>query len=305
MFKRNLEEYFWNKDFVQFEPPTLTLQTLYSDEGALWLDVDGRKVSLSRCATFHLEPALLAYEKVFAITTSFANEKSRSNRHLTEFTHLKAELAWVNLQELITLAGDMYYSVAKKTVNDCKREIIILGLQDEINKRIEKINPINQVVITYDEAIEILHKNKMAIEYGKSISASDEKIITKEFEEKFVWIKYIPCSVEGFPFKKKVDAPHLSMTCDLIAPEGYGEILGTAEKITDVSELLDRMREKGKDSPEQLFRYQDYINLRKYGLPEHGGIGMGIERGARYILNLPHVRFTRPFPVLHGTKLTF
>ena len=95
------------------------------------------------------------------------------------------------------------------------------------------------------------------------------------------------------------------MTCDLIAPEGYGEILGTAEKITDRDELLARMEEKGKHTPDQLERYQDYLDLRLFGLPEHGGIGMGIERAVRYLLDLPHVRFTRPFPVLHGTRVHF
>lgn len=304
-FKKNLADFFWEKGFMQFDPPTITLQTLYDDDSAFWIKINGQDATLSRCATFHLEPALFAYEKVFAITNSFSNERSRSDRHLSEYTHLKAELAWVNLDELIDFAGNMYYEVSKKTVHDCKDEISVLGLFDTIDERVEKINPENAVLITYDDAFKILMKKEIDFEYGKSLSTADEKIITNYFGEKFVWIKYIPRSAEGFPFKIKTDSPHLTMACDLISSNGFGEILGTAEKITDYDELLERMNEKGKISDEQIARYADYLDLRKNGLPDHGGIGMGIERAVRYLLNLPHVRNTKAFPVVFGTKVNF
>ena len=304
-FRHNLAQWFWDHGYTQFEPPTFTTQTLYDDSGVFWLDLNGQKVSLSRCATFHLEPALMAYEKVFAITDSHANEMSRSDRHLAEYTHLKAELAWVNLDDLIAIAGEMFYDVARRTVDDCSREIETLNLVRKIDTRVRKLNPNNHTTITYDEAVELLNGEGEVMEYGRSLSSRNEKRLTEMVDHNFLWIKHIPCSAEGFPFKRKPDAPHLTMACDLIAPGGYAEILGTAEKIVDYQELLERMGEKGKDTPEQLARYKDYLDLRRYGLPEHGGIGMGIERAVRYILDLSHVRFTRPFPSIHGTKINF
>ena len=304
-FRYNLANWFWNDKYVQMEPPEFTNQTLYEDKGAFWINLNGQKVSLSRCATFHLEPGLMAYEKVFCITDTHANEMSRSNRHLAEFTHLKAELAWVDLEDLMSIAGKMLYETAKKTVSDCQKEIEILGLGDIIEDKLNKLNPDNHKIITYDDAVELIRKKDKSQKYGKSLSTGNEKILTKAHNNSFLWIKYIPCTVEGFPFKRKKDSPNLTMASDLIAPEGFGEILGTAEKITDYDELLSRMKEKGKNTPEQLKRYKDYLDLRKFGLPEHGGIGMGIERAVRFLLHLKHVRYTRPFPVIHGTKINF
>jgi asparaginyl-tRNA synthetase len=304
-FRYNLSNWFWNNNYVQIEPPTFTNQTLYGDEGVFWVELNGQKVSLSRCATFHLEPSLISYEKVFCITDTHANEMSRSNRHLAEYTHLKAELTWVNLEELMNIAGKMFYETAKQTINDCQKEINILGLENIIENKIKKLNPYNHAVITYDAAVELILKTNKPFKYGKSLSTDDERLLTEAHNNSFLWIKYIPCSAEGFPFKRKKDAPHLTMVSDLIAPDGFAEILGTAEKITEYAELIERMKEKGKNTPDQLKRYKDYLDLRKLGLPEHGGIGMGIERAVRYLLNLNHVRYTRPFPVVHGTKINF
>jgi len=304
-FRHNLASWFWSNKYVQMEPPEFTNQTLYDDNGAFWINLNGQKISLSRCATFHLEPGIIAYEKVFCITETHANEMSRSKRHLAEFTHLKAELAWANLEDLMSIAGKMLYETVRQTVSDCQKEIEILGLGKIIEDKINRLNPKNYKIISYDDAIELIKKKGKSFDYGKSLSNKDEEILTLAHNNSLLWIKFIPCTAEGFPFKRKNDAPHLTMVSDLIAPGGFGEILGIAEKITDYDELLSRMKEKRKDTPEQLERYKDYLDLRKCGLPEHGGIGMGIERVVRFLLDLKHVRYTRPFPVIHKTKINF
>lgn len=301
VFKRELQDYFWKHQFVEFESPTLTKQTLYNDDGAIWLTAEHQHISLSRCATFHLEPAVIAYEKVFTIANSHADEKVKTNRHLVEYTHLKAELCWVTLDELIELAGEMYYSVALSTYNCCKDLFLQILSEQEIEQKLCALNPQNHVLISYDEAVDILNEQGFTIEYGKSLTAKQEAALTAFFDEKFVWVKYIPYTVEGFMFKRKSDNPYLTMTCDLIAPNGYGEILGCAEKITDYDELLNSMDEKGKKS--DFERYKDYAFLRKYGLPQHGGIGMGIERAVRYLLNVSHVKYVKPFAVVKGSQI--
>lgn len=301
VFKRAIQDYFWNKNFIEFEAPTLTRQTLYDDDGAIWLDSKHNNISLSRCATFHLEPAIIPFEKVFTITNSHADEKVKTNRHLIEYLHLKAEICWCNLDELIDFAKDMYYEVAVETYKRCKIEIDFLVGEKLIQKKLEKLNPKNHILITYDEAIEILNRHGINHEYGKSLTTKQEKIITRHFNENFVWIKYIPYTVEGFMFKRKSDNQFLTMTCDLIAPNGFGEILGCAEKMENFDELISSMKEKNKYK--DFERYEDYANLHKYGLPPHGGIGMGIERALRYLLNINHVKYTKPFAVVKGTQI--
>ena len=295
VFKKELQIFFWENGFVEFESPTLTRQTLYSDNSALWLEQDGSRVSLSRCATFHLEPAIIAFEKVFTIANSHANEKGSSKRHLVEFTHLKAEVCWCNLEELILFAAKMYSEVAERVIAICQDTIKDIIDQRTLEKKIRQLRSIGQSVITYDEAVEVLKSAGIEFEYGKSLSTSHERILTSYFGEKFVWIKHIPYTVEGFMFKRIEENKFLTKTCDLIAPDGFGEILGCAEKITDYTQLIESMRQKEKWQDHE--KYIDYLLLHKYGLPPHGGIGMGIERAVRFLLNLDDVKYTKPFAI--------
>lgn len=301
VFKRQMQNYFWERGFVEFEPPTLTRQTLYEDKGAIWLERDGQQLSLSRCATFHLEPALLSYERLFTITNSHADEKVKTNRHLIEYMHMKAEMAWFSLEELIEFAKNMYYECAVKTYEVCKKEFDEFVGEDIIKQKLEKLNPANHKLVTYDEAVEILKQNGMEFEYGKSLTTKQEQVITKHFDENFVWVKYIPYTVEGFMFKRKKDNPFFTLTCDLIAPNGFGEILGTAEKMTDYDEIISSMEEKGK--MKDFNRYKDFAELHKLGLPPHGGIGMGIERAVRYLININHVKFLKPFAIIKNSQV--
>lgn len=301
IFKRQLQDYFWSRGFIEFEPPTLTRQTLYDDSGAIWLERDGQKLSLSRCATFHLEPAIIPYEKIFTITNSHADEKVRTNRHLIEYLHMKAEMAWFNLDELVDFAKNMYYEVALKTYEISKQRFDAVVDPEITKQKLEKLKPENHKLITYDEAVKILHENGVEFEFGKSLTTKQEQILTKHFDESFVWVKYIPYNVEGFMFKRKPDDPKFTMTCDLIAPCGFGEILGCAEKMTDYDEVIASMEQKGK--MKDFERYKDFAELHKFGLPPHGGIGMGIERAVRYLLNIDHVKFLKPFAVIKNSQI--
>ena len=299
--KKEMQDYLWSKDFIEFESPTLTKQTLYENEKAIWFDFNNTMISLSRCATFHLEPSVIPYEKVFTITNSFSGEPIKSNRHLAEYMHLKIEICWINLEELIDFAGQMYYSIAQKMISKYKNDFLLVVSEEKLNDKLEKINPKNHVIITYEEALNILKDHKCFLEFGKSLTTKQEKILTAHFGERFVWVKYIPYTVEGFMFKRNKENNTLTQTCDLIAPEGFGEILGCAEKITDYDELISSMKQK--DKYKDYKNYEDYALLHKYGLPFHGGIGMGIERAIRYLLDLEHVKYTKPFAVLKSNKI--
>jgi len=293
-FIQELHSFFRKKEFTFVDAPILTKLLLYDDESAFQLDYGkGEKVFLSQCCTFQLEAAIHAFERVYNITPSFRAEHSRSSRHLREYYHLKAEVAWANLDDLVSLAEEMLSTVSRRTAKRSRAELKTLGVKPD--SAILK-PPFKR--ISYNRASEIIGKAGKDFKWGKSLGIGDEEILTKKFGNKPLWVYGIPCSAEAFPFAKDPENPEITRTCDLIASNGFGELLGTAEKITDKEELLERMAEKGKTTKKQMKRYQWYVDLREQGMPPHGGIGMGVERVIRFLLGIPHVRDTISFPRL-------
>lgn len=300
-FKSNfifsLHEYLIEKKFVYIDAPILTKLLLYEDSSAFLLNYNQEdkkeSIFLSQCCTFQLEAAVHAFEKVYNITPSFRAEHSKSNRHLREYRHLKVELAWVDLDDLIHEAEELFYTTAVRAIQRSKAELKILW----ITPNIEELKP-PFPSITYDDAINLLHKKWKPFLRGKSIGTKDSEIITEHFGNKLVRISGIPCSAEGFPFKRSETNKNITKAIDLISPFGFSELLGIAEKITDKQELLERMSEKNKDSKEKLNDYGWYIGLRDFWMVPHWWIGMGIERVVRYLLRIPHIRDTVSFPRL-------
>lgn len=303
-FKNNFifetHKWFKKQGFVFIDAPVLTELLLYDDDSAFKLDYRGKakgkqEVFLSQCNMFQLEAAVHAFEKVYNLTPSFRAEPSRTNRHLREYWHLKAEIAWADLNDLVHLAEKMFYTITKNTIEKSKKELEILNVDIDL----DKLKPPYQR-ITYDKALDILHSKGNNLKWGKSLGVDEEKILTRECGDNLIFIEGLPCDAEAFPFSRDKANPKITRTCDLISPKGFCEILGTAEKITNKKELLERMAEKSKNTKEQLKRYQWYIDLRDYGCVPHGGIGMGVERAIRFLLKLPHVRDAISFPRVYG-----
>jgi asparaginyl-tRNA synthetase len=295
-----LHRYLNENGYVFIDAPVLTRLLLYGDSTAFRVDYHEhgnrkRDIFLSQCCMFQLEAAAHVFEKVYNITPSFRAEHSRSNRHLREYWHLKVEIAWADLEDLVKVAGKLLYTVVKRTVQKAQREMDILGWPIDP----EEVAP-PYPSIAYDEAVEIIHKAGKPFVWGKNLGTEDEEILTKEFGEKPLWVREIPCCAEAFPFARDASNPDVTRSCDLICPRGFGELLGVAEKITSKSELLERMAEKGREGEDNLERYGWYLDLRDYGVVPHGGIGMGIERVVRYLLKLPHIRYAVSFPRLFG-----
>jgi asparaginyl-tRNA synthetase len=300
LFVFEAHRYLVERGFVFIDAPVLTQLLLYDDDTAFRVQYNDRKnreheVFLSQCCTFQLEAAVHAFEKVYNVTPSFRAEHSKSNRHLREYWHLKIEIAWADLDDLIRFASDLVYTVSRRTSERAQRELDILGIDFDENK----LAP-TYPIVSYDEVVELVRKSGRQFEWGKSLCVEDEKLITESCGHRPVWVKGIPCSAEAFPFSRDPEDPTITRTCDLIAPHGFGEVLGTAEKITSRSDLLARMAEKGRSGTEQLTRYGWYLDLRDYGIVPHGGIGMGVERVVRFLLRLPHIRYTTSFPRLFG-----
>lgn len=295
-FVSEMHKYFQENNYVLIEPPVLTEMLLYDDKTAFYFNYNGNNVWLSQCCTFQLEAAIMAFEKIYSITPSFRSEESRSDRHLNEYTHLKVELAWVDKNDLLSLAEDFLYNMAKRMAEVGKEELKELGATldpDDYKTSFKRLS--------YDEAVEILNE-KEYFPYGKSIGNARLRELTNRFNNEHIWLEYIPREAEGFPFKVCPNDINLTMASDLIAPNGFGEICGIAEKICSKELLLERMAEKGRTSSEDLERYRSYIELREAGLPPHGGIGMGIDRIVRHFLKLPHVKDVLPYPRLFGRR---
>jgi len=295
-FVFELHKYFQKNKYTLIEPPIMTEMLLYDDRTAFSFNYQGNTVWLSQCCTFQLEAAICAFEKVYSITPSFRSEHSRSDRHMNEYTHLKVELAWANMNDLSQVTENILYSLAKRMVIVGEKELAFLHIKlnpDDFKPPFKKIS--------YDDAVTILNK-KNPFQYGNSMGKKRLAELTEEFGNKHIWIEYIPRSAEGFPFSISPNNNNLVMASDLIAPYGFGEIGGIAEKICSKDELLERMAEKGRNTPENMERYKSYIELREAGLPPHGGIGMGIDRIARYFLKLPNVKDVLPYPRLFGRR---
>jgi len=287
---RGLENYFFENRFTRVTPPILTSRVLYGDDNSIPASVHGEEVFLSQCATFELEPLALAFKKVFTISPAFRNEKGGSKRHLAEYTHAKAEMLEADYQDLMNLASLSLHHAFTYVANEAHEWLDRLKV--DINP--DSIHPNNQEQLTYVDALKIVQAKGSDITFGQGLSASDEQMLTQHVGNKYLWILFNPCEAEGFPYRRHDDDPRLSMTCDLIAPHGAGEMVGVAEKIQDTKELIEKMLEK--DLGHLVLMYRDYIALRRYGIPKHGGIGAAPERIVYGLLGLDHILYTKSHP---------
>lgn len=296
-FVRALHQYFQGDGFVLVEPPIITDKTLYGGENSIEAKVHGEDVFLSQCATFELEPLALAFGKVYTISPAFRNEPSGSKRHLAEYTHAKAEALLADIGDLKKLSGNSIYYAMSEVQRLNERELSILG----VDLNIEGLKSENHEQITYDEALKLTQKKGSTTEWGEGLKRRDEIILTNHFGNRYVWVNFPPFISEGFPYRRLPEDRRLSMTCDLIAPHGAGEMVGVAEKITDPEELIQNLIEKGQKN--NIKNYWNYIALRENGMPPHGGIGAAPERILYGLLGLDHIRLTKPWPRYPGRKI--
>lgn len=285
-----MHEYYQKHRFTLVEPPILTNKTLYGAHNAISAKVHGEEVFLSQCATFELEPLALAFGKVYTISPAFRNEPGGSKRHLAEYTHAKAEVLLADLDDLKALASDAIYAAVAGMISRKPAELELVHAAIDL----EALHPASHEHITYDDAVAIVQQKGSAIVYGEGLSHTDEKLLTTHLGNKYVWVQFPPRNTEGFPYRKNPENPSLAMVADLIAPHGAGEMVGVAEKITDAEELIEGIIDKGLQG--EISQYWDYILLRHFGLPPHGGVGAAPERIIYGLLGLDHVRLTKPWP---------
>jgi asparaginyl-tRNA synthetase len=283
----HMRDWFNMNEFIEINAPILTPVPLYDDGSALSIDVHGEKIFLTQCVGYYLEAAVHAFERVYNMGPSFRGEESRSKRHLMEYWHIKAELAFGNREDSITLVESIVSELTRLCRADCGDILKTLG----VNMCLDGLKT-PYARVSYEEAIAFLKKVGIDINYGDGLSTHEEKILSRMFEGPF-WVIGIPRTIEPFPYCVDPTDCRVTMVADLIASNGYGELLGVAEKIHDINMLKERMADKGKLDD---LRYNWIRDVHEIGCVPHIAFGMGVERLIRWLLNIKHVRDAIPFP---------
>jgi len=242
---------------------------------------------LTQSGQLYNEANAMALGKVYCFGPTFRAEKSKTRRHLTEFWMVEPEVAYADLNDVIALAEGLIASVIGRVLDRRRTELHVL---ERDTSKLETVTaPFPRM--TYDEAARLLEEKGQPFEYGTDLGGGDETVLSEHFDRP-VCITHYPAAVKAFYMKTDPQQPDKALCVDILAPEGYGEIVGGGQREDDLERLEQRIREH--DLPREAFEW--YLDLRRYGTVPHGGFGMGIERCVSWICKLEHVRETIPYP---------
>jgi len=283
-----MRDFFDDRGFLLMDPPILTpnavegtstlFETPYFDLGSAYLTQSGQ---------LYAEAGAMAHRKVYTFGPTFRAEKSKTRRHLTEFWMCEPEMAYADLNDDMDLAEELLEYIVQTILSEKKEELEILERDTSKLQNVKRPFP----RISYDEAVEILKKNGVDFQWGGDFGGGDETIISNQFERPVMVHRY-PSQVKAFYMKRDPENPKVALALDVLAPEGYGEIVGGSQREDDLDELLKRIKEH--NLPQEPFEW--YLDLRRYGSVPHAGFGIGLERTVSWICGLDHLREAIPFP---------
>jgi len=248
---------------------------------------DDDKAYLTQSGQLYNEANAMAFGKVYCFGPTFRAEKSKTRRHLTEFWMVEPEMAYADLEEVKRVAEEMLLFIVGRVLETKREELKVL--ERDVAKLEGVAGPFPR--LSYDRAVEILQANGSDIQWGSDLGGTDETILTQQFDRP-IMVDRFPSAIKAFYMAPDPDRPEVALGVDVLAPEGYGEIIGGGQRVHDPELLLRRIEEHGL--PKEAFDW--YIDLRKYGTVPHGGFGMGIERCVAWICGLEHIRETIAFP---------
>jgi asparaginyl-tRNA synthetase len=284
-------DFFYRRDFVLADAPIITPSACEGTSTLFGLDYHGEKAYLSQSGQLYSEANAMALGRIYCFGPTFRAEKSKTRRHLMEFWMVEAEMAYFDMDDNIKLQEEMVYYVITRVLERCTRELTILDRDVEKLKNIQLPFP----RISYTEAVEILKEAGEDFAWGEDFGAPHETIISNHFGSP-VFVHRYPTSIKAFYMKPDPEDPNVVLGADLLAPEGYGEIIGGGQRIDDLELLKQRIEEH--HLPIEAFEW--YLDLRKYGSVPHSGFGLGLERTVAWLCGLEHIRETIPFPrMLH------
>jgi asparaginyl-tRNA synthetase len=292
-----VRDFFDERGFTLTDPPILTPADCEGTSTLFPVDYFDEQAYLTQSGQLYIEATAMALGKVYSFGPTFRAEKSKTRRHLTEFWMVEPEIAYAELDDLMDLAEGLISFVVQRCVE--RRRVDLQAIGRDI-ARLEKIVP-PFPRISYDDAVKNLQEGhakgalEAKFEWGGDLGSPDETYLSAQFDKPVMVHRY-PAKVKAFYMEPDPQRPELALCVDVLAPEGYGEIIGGSQRMASYELLVQRIHEHGL--PEEAFKW--YLDLRKYGSVPHGGFGMGIERAVAWICGLEHVRETIPFPrMLH------
>jgi asparaginyl-tRNA synthetase len=244
---------------------------------------------LSQSWQLYAEAMIASVGKIFTVAPSFRAEKSRTRRHLTEYWHLEVEAPWLELDGLMELEEQLVTHMCVEVARQMPSELKLLGRDAG---ELSKLTP-TFPRITYTDAVERISKKMPGFEWGRDLGYEEEKVLTEEFHTPF-FVSHYPKGVKAFYHMPDPKNPKVTLSVDLLAPEGYGEITGGGQRIHILEQLLERIREENLQPDD----YKWYTELRRFGTVPHSGFGMGVERIVSWVCGLEHIRDAAPFPRL-------
>ncbi|MGA1974723.1 MAG: aspartate--tRNA(Asn) ligase [Conexivisphaerales archaeon] len=277
-------QYFFQRDYTLIQPPILVKAAVEGGSTLFPVKYFDQTAYLSQSAQLYEEAAICSFDKVFILQPAFRAEKSKTSRHLTEFWMIEAELAFTGLAGLMKVEEELVHSITSGVSEGCKAELETLG-------RAVKVPEPPFPKITYDEALRISEGKGIHVEWGEDLGTDAERVVSMEFEAP-VFVTGYPVKARSFYHVSDPDKPEATMSADLLAPGGYGEIATGGQRIHEYDVLYRKVKDFGIDPASMTW----YLELRKYGLPPHAGFGMGVERVMRWMLGLKHIRTTSIFP---------
>lgn len=280
-------DFFYDRDFVLIDSPILTPAACEGTSTLFETDYFGEKAFLSQSGQLYLEPAAAAFGRVYCFGPTFRAEKSKTRRHLMEFWMVEPEVAFLEFDGLQELAEEFIEYIVDRALERCGEELKTLERDTSKLERVTRPFP----RITYREAIELLASKGMAVKFGDDFGGDEETVIANAFDRPVMITRY-PSAIKAFYMQPDPKDPTVALALDMIAPEGYGEIIGGSQRIHDHDLLLQRLKEH--NLPIDAFQW--YLDIRKYGTFPHSGFGMGIERVVAWVSGVPHLRETIPYP---------
>jgi len=286
-----IREFFDSRGFTLFDAPIFTPSACEGTTNLFETDYFDTKAYLTQSGQLYGEVGAMALGKVYVFGPTFRSEKSKTRRHLTEFWMVEPEVAFMDLEGDMALAEEFVEAIVGRVVQARRPELAIL------ERDVAKLEAVRRpfLRITYTEAIERLKKAGAPVEWGQDLGGDEETILSKEFDRPIMVHRY-PVECKAFYMKPDPADPRVALGVDMLAPEGYGEIIGGGQREDDHDALVARIQ--AHQLPLEAFSW--YLDLRKYGSVPHAGFGLGVERTLSWICGLHHVRETIPFPRLMG-----
>jgi asparaginyl-tRNA synthetase len=285
-------DFFDERGFVLTDPPILTPAACEGTTTLFPVDYFDEQAYLTQSGQLYIESTAMALGRVYSFGPTFRAEKSKTRRHLTEFWMVEPEVAYAELNDLMELAEQFISFIVKRCLEKRRADLQVIGRDVTKLEKIEAPFPRLQ----YDDAVKMLQEGhaKGAVEnrfeWGGDFGSPDETYLSSQFEKPVMVHRY-PAKIKAFYMEPDPERPELALCVDVLAPEGYGEIIGGSQRMASYELLVQRIKEH--DLPQEAFQW--YLDLRKYGSVPHGGFGMGIERAVAWICGLEHVRETIPF----------